>query len=245
MSRLQLFKSNYEAQLLTNVNAGSIEAYRMDNFPVDPAQTLPMAFEVEDNISEKMYGDIEHEFEDAVTLYEALKNIPEAMAADPTFWISLAHTEFFPYVKKRWISKEITQKDILNHWFFSNGMMRHALGGLWWMVRLTVVENDPDPYKLTRVAFWNYSFRTTFMGPSIFLRIPSARTGVLKFLADHEELKVGMENRGRYIARFLNRLGATTQLAALPWETIYKMLDDNIEEMNAYRPRFREENAEE
>ena len=245
MSRLQLFKSNYEAQLQTDVNAGNIEAYRMDIFPVDSTKTLPMAFEVDDNISEKMYGDIDHDFDDAVTLYEALKDIPAAMAADPAFWVSLAHTVFFQYVKKRWASKEISQKDILNHWFFSNGMIRHALGGLWWMVRLTVDENASDPYRLTKVAFWNYSFRTTFMGPSIFLRIPSARIGVLKFLADHEELRYGMENRGRYIARFMNRLGATTQLAALPWETIYKMLEENTDEMNAYRPRFKEEINEE
>lgn len=244
MSRLCLFKSNYEAQLLTDVNSGKIDAYQMENFPVDTAQTLPMAFEVDDSILAEMHCDVEHEYEDAVILYEALRNVPDAMAADPTFWISLAHTVFYPYVKKRWGAKVLSPNDILNHWFFANGMVRHALGGLWWTVRLTVVENDPDPYRLTRVAFWNYSFRTTFMGPSIFFRIPSARTGVLKFLADHEELKVGMENRSRYIARFLNRLGATTQLAALPWESIYKMMEDNIDEMNAYRPRVKDENAE-
>lgn len=144
---------------------------------------------------------------------------------------------FFPYVKKRW-GKNITVKSVLNHCFFNKGMVRHALAGLWWTVRLTVdYNNTKDPYRLTKVAFWNFSFRTTFMGPSIFFRIKNARTGILRFLADHEELKNGMENKGRFIAVYFNRLGATKQLAALPVEYFYKEMEDNIDNMNLYNPR--------
>lgn len=240
MIRLLLFKSQYEAQLKTNVQSGKIDAYRGETFPYDVKQTLPTAIEVEEDVCDKMYGDIAHDFEDAVTLYETLESLPEVMAADPTFWISLSHTVFYPYLKKRWGKGNNLQKNILNHWFFQNGMIRHGLGGLWWTVYLTKEKGAEDPYRLTRVNFWNYSLRTMFMGPSIFFRITNARIGILKFLADHEELRLGMENKGRFIARYFNRLGATKQLAVLPEEYFYDEMKKNVTEMNAYRPRDKE-----
>lgn len=240
MIRLLLFKSQYEAQLKTDIKNGKVDAYYGETFPYDVKQTLPTTIEVEEDICEKMYGDVSHEFDDAVTLYNALRDVPEVMAADPTFWISLSHTIFFPFLKKRWGNGKNLQKNVLNHWFFQNGMVRHGLGGLWWTVRLTVENEAKDPYRLTKVAFWNYSFRTTFMGPSIFFRVTNARTGILKFLADHEELRSGMENKGLFISHYFNRLGATKQLAALPPEFFYEEMANNVDEMNAYRPKYRE-----
>lgn len=46
-----------------------------------------------------------------------------------------------------------------------------------------------------------------------------------------------MENKGRFIAVYFNRLGATKQLAALPVEYFYKEMEDNIDNMNSYNPR--------
>lgn len=237
MINLRLFKSNYVAQLKANAQSGILNAYTGEEFLYDEKNTFPMIIKVDENICDKMYCDSDHEYEDAIILFEALKDLPEVMAADQIFWISLSHSIFFPYVKKRW-GKNITVKSVLNHWFFNKGMVRHALAGLWWTVRLTVdYNNTKDPYRLTKVAFWNFSFRTTFMGPSIFFRIKNARTGILRFLADHEELKNGMENKGRFIAVYFNRLGATKQLAALPVEYFYKEMEDNIDNMNSYNPR--------
>lgn len=237
MINLRLFKSNYAAQLRVNAQNGILDAYNGDDFQYDEEKTLPMRIEVDENICDKMYCDSDHEYEDAIILFEALKDLPEVMAADQVFWISLSHSIFYPYVKRRW-GKEITNSSVLNHWFFNKGMVRHALAGLWWTVRLTVdYDNVKDPYRLTKVAFWNFSFRTTFIGPSIFFRIRNARTGILRFLADHEELRNGMENKGRFIAVYFNRLGATKQLAALPAEYFYKEMEENIDNMNSYNPR--------
>ncbi len=238
-TKLLWFKNDYTAQLRVDATADRIERYRADRFAFDETRTDKMGIEIDDEICSQMYGDVEHEFEDAIILYEALRNLPRSVAADEDFWVSLAHTIFFPYMKKRWGKDGLAKKEILNHWFFKNGMTRHALGGLWWAVKLTVDEIAvDDKYKLTKVVFWNYSFRTTFMGPSIFYRIENARKGVLRFLADHEsELRKGMENIGRYIAKYLNQLGATKQLAALPEEYFYQEMTAHIEDMKAYEPR--------
>lgn len=236
MSRLVLFKSNYEAQLKANVESGNTSAYNSDTFNYDEKQTIPTMFFIDDDICSKMSCDSAHEYEDAIILYDALKDIPDVMAADPTFWVSLSHTVFFPYLKKRW-GKGDMKSSIINHWFFKQGMVRHGLGGLWWTVRLTMDNKLADKYRLTKVAFWNYSFRTTFMGPSIFFRISNARNGILKFLADHEELREGMENKGRFITTYFNRLGATKQLASLPEEYFYQEMERNIENMKKYNPR--------
>lgn len=244
MVRLRLFKSNYEAQLKANAQSGILSAYYGEVFKYEEKNTLPMNIEIDEDICGRMFCDSEHEYEDAIVLFESLKGLPEVMAADQTFWISLSHSIFFPYIKKRW-GKKITSSSVLSHWFFNNGMVRHALAGLWWTVRLTVDYNAGDPYRLTKVAFWNFSFRTTFMGPSIFFRVKNARTGILSFLADHEELKNGMENRGRFIAVYFNRLGATKLLTALPVEYFYKEMEDNLENMNSYNPRNKSVEEEE
>ncbi len=238
MSRLVLFTTKYEAQLKTNVDAGDVSAYSGDSFDYDDSQTYPMAFSVDDDICDRMFCDSAHEYEDAVILYEALKDIPDVMAADQTFWVSLAHTVFFPFLKRRW-RKDDMKSTVLTYWFFENGMMRHGFAGLWWTVRLTVDESLEDKYRLTKVAFWNITFRTRVMGTSIFFRVQNVRTGILSYLADHEELKDGMESKGRFIALHFNRLGATKQLAALPVEYFYKEMEDNLENMNNYNPRVK------
>ncbi len=243
--KLRLFTTNYEAQLKANAQSGILDAYNGDEFDYNVKLTHIMNLEVDGDICDKMYCDSSHEYEDAVMLYEALRGLPEVMAADQTFWVSLAHSVFFPYVKKRW-GKKLSTSSVLNHWFVGKGMMRHSLAGLWWTVRLTVdYTKTADPYRLTKVAFWNYSFRTTFMGPSIFLRIRSARTGILSYLADHEELKEGMENKGRFIAVYFNRLGATKQLEALPVEYFYKEMAANHDNKNNYNNRNKSVEEEE
>lgn len=244
MSRLVLFKTHYEAQLKSDIQSGFVSGYDRDSFDWDKSQTMPMAFEVDDDICEQMYGDSMHEFEDAVTLYEALKDVPDVMAADTTFWVSLSHTVFFKYLKKRW-GKGNLKSTLLSHWFFDNGMMRHGLASLWWSVRLTIDESSDDKYRQTRIVFWNYSFRTCFMGPSIFWRVENVRKGILSYLADHPEQRDGFENKGRYIAMYFNRLGATKQLAALPVSYFYKEMERNATLMEEYNPRFKSEEQQE
>lgn len=80
--RLSLLKSNYAAQLRANVQSGNVIPYTDDECVIDMAQTLPMNIEVEEDIASTMYGDSSHEYEDAIILYEALKDLPEVMAAD-------------------------------------------------------------------------------------------------------------------------------------------------------------------
>lgn len=235
--RLSLLKSNYAAQLRANVQSGNVIPYTDDECVIDMAQTLPMNIEFEEDIASTMYGDSSHEYEDAIILYEALKDLPEVMAADPIFWESLAHTVFHPFLKKRW-GRGNLQTSVYNHWFMTNSIMRHGLAGLWWGVRLTIdPENTDDEYRLTKVLFWNYSFRTTFAGPSIFFRVTNARTGILRYLADHEELRSRMENAGRYIAMHFNRLGAVKQLAALSPEYFYNELEKRHDDIISYKPR--------
>lgn len=99
MSRLVLFKSNYEAQLKANVESGNISAYNGNTFNYDEKETLPTMFVIDDDICSRMFCDNVHEYEDAIILYDALKDIPDVMAADPTFWISLSHTVFSHILK--------------------------------------------------------------------------------------------------------------------------------------------------
>ena len=107
-------------------------------------------------------------------------------------------------------------------------MARNAVASLWWGVYFSIDEDREDPYELTQILFRNSSFRAIWF--TVFLRIKNGLMGVLEFLKENQELfDTPFENKGRFIANYFNRLGATRELSILPRsffkEECYKIKD--------------------
>lgn len=229
MDRLQrTFSSSYVTKLINDVKIGvSIDKYSANKFDVDITKLKYVAnVYTPVGLLEKMM-EAQNDFEAAIALYEAYKNIPLVLASNDAFWAYLCHTELFEYCKKRYPVDDAKNKTshILDHWFFGNGYNRNTLAQLWWGVQETFDEKCIDnPYHLTEIFFRNYSFRVIWF--TKMLRTKQGLLGILDFLEENQNIiEEGFEHRGSFIAKYFNRLGGTKQISFLPREFFKKELE--------------------
>lgn len=160
----------------------------------------------------RMIPDKNHDFESAIALYEAYKELSPYYASRAGFWVYLSHNELYGYVRKRWHDSN----NIVEHWFDIG--RRGSLSGLWWAVYCTRDETKEgdEQYRLTRQLFVNQTFRTrTFFTYKIGMN-KEALKGILMFMNNYPDLfKRGAgEARLDYIRKYFGRLGATKELIA-------------------------------
>lgn len=180
-----------------------------------------------------------NEYEAAIHLYEAYRDISPVVAASPSFWIYLTHVDLAKYVRKEWPDLERYETDnnkkkqkkgegrsdadkkkyILDHWLISpNGLMRTTLMNLWWSVYLTVDESKGmEKYELTKIFFSNSGMRTRRLGTGHLGRNKEALKGILTFMKENPDIfESGIENRMIWITRHFNLIGGTKPLANMP-----------------------------
>ncbi len=232
MDNLQhTFKESYALYLKDEVKANiSIAKYSQKEFDFDKTKVKQIANLYEpQNLLEKLLA-TKNDYEAAVILYEAYKNLSPLLASTETFWVYLTHVDLFQYVKFRHPVEKAknVQTHILDHWFFGREYIRNTLASLWWSVYCSVDEERDNPYELTEVFFKNYSFRVIFL--KIMLRTKEGLLGILEFLKENPDvLNNNFENRGRFIAKYFNALGGSKQLSYLKRdffkEELYKIKD--------------------
>ena len=229
MDKLQrTFSDSYVTNLKNDVKTGvSIEKYSADEFDIDTTKLKYVAnVYTPTDLLENMMAS-QNDFEAAVILYEAYKDIPLVLASNEAFWTYLCHTELFEYCKKRYPVDDAKNKTshILDHWFFGNGYNRNTLAQLWWGVQETFDEKCMDnPYHLTEIFFRNYSFRVIWF--TKMLRTKQGLLGILDFLEENQDImEESFEHRGFFIAKYFNRLGGTKQISFLPREFFKKELE--------------------
>ena len=104
MDKLQrTFSDSYVTNLKNDVKTGvSIEKYSADEFDIDTTKLKYVAnVYTPTDLLENMMAS-QNDFEAAVILYEAYKDIPLVLASNEAFWTYLCHTELFEYCKKRY-----------------------------------------------------------------------------------------------------------------------------------------------
>ena len=100
------------------------------------------------------------DYDNVVTLYSALKDLPPVVAANPQFWAWEAHADFSDYIHNRSESERsrYTEVDVCRDFFcrIDTGGVRRALvvnplSRLWWTGRLLHDdENLDNPYHFVR-----------------------------------------------------------------------------------------------
>lgn len=235
-SQLQrTFKAKYVDRLLEQAKSGiSLPNYALDTFPIEQENILYIPSIVHPNgLLDKMNPAIEKDFESAVALYEAYPNLSPLQASDKSFWVYLAHTELFPYVRERY--PDVCMKNfnnsayVLDHWFFNQSTpLFHALAGLWWAVYFSVDDESEESHKYDYTSFIfsrDSNIRTKFFVRYLLFRHKEAAIGILKFLMEDYELCASFfRQRVRYITKYFNKLGGTRQLVSLDREFFYHEL---------------------
>ena len=222
MELQKTFKDSYITTLKDQVKSGvAIPLYGPDAFEVDETQVKRLAaVYAPEGLREKMLQYVNDDFMGAKTLYEAYSNISPLLASNESFWAYLTHTTLFKYMQQRWsnvLDGTSTSNYILDHWFVSSqGLIRNALANLWWNIHNTIDSTREDPYELSEIVFKNYTLRTMTFGISTLIRHREAMIGILEFLKENPTITAeSFENRGRFIVKYFNRLGAVKQLAYL------------------------------
>lgn len=241
MALQTILKKSYIEKIFDEVEIGiGLNRFREDSFPIDEEYLLvtPQVKHPE-NLLMKMVPTTDGDFQSAVELYNAYKSLTPLQAINPQFWESLTLTDLFPYMQKRWGLKEISDDDtlkkaILNHFTIkSHGLIRHGLGGLWWLVHMTVDEERDNHYELTKMLFKNYTLRYIRLGISKVIQHKEAAIGILQYLKDNESKITSMENVANALTSYFNKLGAVKQLTFLDRDFFYHEMEDHINEFMA------------
>lgn len=225
MALQKAFKQEYTEQLRTHINPAD---YYGDTFAYDESNVRSlMNVAHPEKLAEYMEEHYDNDFECAVALYDAYKNISPLLAQDERLWVYLSHCDLYGYLKKRWPLPEDKSKQlnfIRDHWFKgTRGLIRSSLLGLWWAVYCTVDESADDKYQLTKVLFSNYSFRTTFFGSTELFWYREGTKGILRFLMDNPDIvNQNFENRCQFLTKYFNQLGGIKQLASCDEQFFYK-----------------------
>lgn len=164
------------------------------------------------------------DYEAAICLHSSL-NISPQLASDEHLWAYLSHGPLLKYVQQRWPID--TDKNyithIQEHWFVNGQarIMRNALASLWWSVEISKLE-EPNPYRLTKILFSNYTLRVVSLAQ--VLRSRNVLRGILEWFAKNGT--DNMEVRGGFIAKYLNQLASIKQLTILDYSDIVALIDD-------------------
>lgn len=97
-------------------------------------------------------SDKEKDIENHIRLFESLNALPRYILCDERFWLWLELDKFY-YVTKR-MMKINSVSTIKDHWMFGRGVRRGLFFGVlsrcYFRVDLTIDENLPDKYELTK-----------------------------------------------------------------------------------------------
>ena len=245
MATQKTFTDSYASSLNEKVSRGEdLQLYLDSTFMFDESQTrwvggLVQPEELLDKILK--HSDKSQDLQAAITLYEGFRQLRSVVASEKPFWIYLGHVDLYPYMHKRFLNDvtRLLQKDptkpsvILNRWFFPREFVRNHLAGMWWDVKCTIDETDSDPYIYTRTLFRYYDMRSMNFANYKMFRNKSQVKGILKCIGEHPEIfDTYSQDRIRYVTKYFNRLGATKQLIALPWEFFYNTIDSLLDEVS-------------
>lgn len=228
MQLQKTFRESYMKTLRDAVKSGeAITLYAADAFEVDATQVKRLAnVFAPEGLADKLNEVSEDDFQSAIAIYEAYKDISPLLASNEAFWAYLTHVDLFQYAQKRWPKvkeAECGADYILDHWFLgSYGLLRNAVASMWWSVYNTVDDTRDNKYELTEIFFKNYTLRVTAFGPSQLIRHKEAMIGILSFLKDNPKITDNaFEYRGQFLTKYFNRLGAVKQLAYLKRDYFY------------------------
>jgi hypothetical protein len=245
MATQKTFTDSYASSLNEKVSRGEdLLLYLNNDFFFDESQTQWVGGLVQpEGLLDNMlnYSDKNQDLQAAITLYESFRQLRPVVASEKPFWIYLGHVDLYPYMHKRFLNDitRILQKDptkssaILNRWFFPREFVRNHLAGMWWDVKCTIDETDSDPYIYTKTLFHYYDMRSINFANFKMFRNKEQVKGILKCIGEHPEVfDKYSQDRVRYVTKYFNRLGATKQLIALPWQFFYDTVESLLEEIS-------------
>ncbi len=258
---LKIFTPEYANDLAYKVEE-NLSKYKTGCFNLPKGVEVPSHIVVPDDLLEKMLpyavSGAQEEYNAAIALYEAFKDLTPLQASYKPFWLHLSHVELMDYMVARWpavkddsITDEKRIKVVNAHWFHTS-TIRNQLEGLYWLVRCSVIKKEDGTldYTYTKFLFSRTKLGNRGVGASFLFRNPKAVKGILRFYIDNEEtlLTPAFEDKTDHCIQLLNGKGAVTELSLWEEDDFYNFLESRRDEIGAIldrkvQKRLDEENA--
>lgn len=238
MSKLYIVREESLNQMKQEIPY-KIDKYKTGEYPqFDSSQLSEVrGIQIPDDLENKMIEGIKKEnnrlnlFEPAKLLRENLLISP-LLASEESVWVYLTHGPLQKFTHTVWDFSQLSADQsednyIRKHWFLSSSsdLMRNALASLWWSIEISRLKDEEDPYRLSRVLFSNYTLRVVSFAQ--VLRQRNVLRGILEWILKNIDLRdEALEQRGIFIAKYLNQLAGIKQLTALKYSDIEKLLDE-------------------
>ena len=225
MESQKVFKKNYIEELQGNITA---ERYSGSQFEYDPTalRNLPYIMKPE-GLLERMSPNPRDDFKAAVALYEAYSGISTLFATMDDLWVTLTHTDLFPYIQQRWAFKSggNYEHHILKHWFGIDNTKRvcNSLKGLWWSIYETIDETRENKYELSEILF-----KSTTLREMSVMQIKAAAIGILEFFVEYPDLQKSIHTNAGVCRKLFDIIGGSKNLSILPKEYFKSILEVNI-----------------
>lgn len=171
-------------------------------------------------------------------LYESMRGLPAAVAADERVWAGLAFTDMWKFVQFR--RGEQLEKgnefDKLSSFFFMRGGRRgcflHCISRMWWIAYFLYDPGRDDPYELcTYFASRAFPSRAMLFSSVNLVSNREIAKGIVQCHLDRA--KEG-KNDGRYpfteANKYLNCMGGITILDSMSRDEVYQIVNEFLEE---------------
>lgn len=174
----------------------------------------------------------------AIALYQRLRMLTPVQASDERLWSCLAHTTYWRYACARWQGGLAESFDsVETRWFFKGSSMerlaRNAIARLWWGAYATILPDEADPYRLTRVLFSNTDIQFHYME-----RLFGKNRTVLHTALDYTERNLPRIRPRKSVGawanetgKLINRVGGVLQLDALSAPEVGEILENYLQRL--------------
>lgn len=157
------------------------------------------------------------DLDNSIRLFSALKNLDLTQANDRRLWVTLTHTLFYDYTRKRWnitsTSSDSVIKDRLH--FEGSGLRtrnQNSVARLWWAARITYDETRNDPFELTKLLWEKQDFYQNLIDRK-FSTYPNVLLAFLEFYSSNRGIDQKLEMRRLF--KGINALGGVRVLPSL------------------------------
>ncbi len=174
--------------------------------------------------------------ENALVVYQALKDLSALQASDERLWAHLSHFDCIEYVKARWLStrpannKEADSR-IRNHFFATGNGNRslvrdNGISRLWWLGKFAFETSPRNPNEFLQILLHRQDVRSALIErPSVSMN-PNILRAIFEIMKEYwnGDRKLFEREAFRFWMRALNRRGGIVLLDALPEAHLLEML---------------------
>lgn len=187
----------------------------------------------------------------AIDQIEYFQSLSKFEASDERLWATLNIEYFSQYTKNRWLSKEVSDNQILQRVFKDGKNMynRNSIARLWWVVNRSKNEELDDPYQYVRILLSRTQFEQSILESSLAKNenlLHALMGAIAKFEERHETIT---SSQIIQIIKRLNLLGGTYVLDIMDSDYFYSEIlhvldveDEETGQGNIFSSMFKSKN---